>query len=96
MTDEIINYELNNNNLKDLSGTLDDIGQLISYLRDLSRQLVPLVDSLVPLSEMFGYATVLRSQTQGRGNFTMEPSHYVELPKARQDEITGGWNLYWK
>jgi elongation factor G len=45
--------------------------------------------ALVPLSTMFGYATVLRSYTQGRGNFAMEPSHYIELPKSRQDEITG-------
>ena len=45
--------------------------------------------SQVPLSAMFGYATVLRSNTQGRGNFAMEPSHYVELPKSLQEEITG-------
>ena len=45
--------------------------------------------SLVPLSTMFGYATVLRSYTQGRGNFSMEPSHYVELPKSLQEELTG-------
>ena len=45
--------------------------------------------ALVPLSKMFGYATVLRSYTQGRGNFTMEPSHYVELPRNLQEEITG-------
>ena len=50
------------------------------------------IHSIVPLSTMFGYATSLRSNTQGRGNFTMEPSHYVELPKALQEEITGG---YW-
>ena len=50
------------------------------------------INSLVPLSTMFGYATVLRSYTQGRGNYAMEPSHYVELPKALQEEITGG---YW-
>jgi elongation factor G len=49
------------------------------------------INSLVPLSEMFGYATILRSNTQGRGNFSMEPSHYIQLPKALQDEITGGW-----
>jgi len=48
------------------------------------------IDSLVPLSEMFGYATNLRSHTQGRGNFTMEPSHYVQLPQSLQKEITGG------
>ena len=47
------------------------------------------INALVPLSAMFGYATVLRSYTQGRGNFAMEPSHYVELPKALQEEITG-------
>ena len=48
------------------------------------------ISALVPLSTMFGYATVLRSYTQGRGNFAMEPDHYVELPKSLQDEITGG------
>ena len=49
------------------------------------------INALVPLSTMFGYATVLRSYTQGRGIFAMEPSHYVELPKSLQDVITGGW-----
>ena len=47
------------------------------------------INSIVPLSEMFGYATVLRSYTQGRGTFAMEPSHYVEMPKAQQEKITG-------
>ena len=45
------------------------------------------IDANVPLSEMFGYATDLRSKTQGRGQYSMEPSHYVELPKSLQDEI---------
>jgi elongation factor G len=45
------------------------------------------INSFVPLSEMFGYATDLRSKTQGRGNYSMEPSHYVEIPKSIQDEI---------
>lgn len=48
------------------------------------------INATVPLSEMFGYATSLRSNTQGRGTFSMEPSHYIELPKSLQDEITGG------
>ncbi len=43
----------------------------------------------VPLSSMFGYATDLRSKTQGRANYSMEPSHYVELPKNLQDSIIG-------
>ena len=41
----------------------------------------------VPLSEMFGYATDLRSGTQGRGQYTMEPSHYSEVPKSIQENI---------
>ena len=41
----------------------------------------------VPLSEMFGYATVLRSGTQGRGQYTMEPSHYSEVPRSIQEKI---------
>ena len=41
----------------------------------------------VPLSEMFGYATDLRSSTQGRGQYTMEPSHYVEVPKSIMEKI---------
>jgi elongation factor G len=47
------------------------------------------VDANVPLSAMFGYATDLRSKTQGRANYSMEPSHYVELPKSLQEEIVG-------
>ena len=45
------------------------------------------VDALVPLSEMFGYSNDLRSKTQGRGNYTMEPHSYIELPKSIQDKI---------
>jgi elongation factor G len=45
------------------------------------------INALVPLSEMFGYATSLRSNTQGRGNFTMEFDHYEEVPKNIAEEI---------
>ena len=47
------------------------------------------IEANVPLSSMFGYATDLRSKTQGRANYSMEPSHYVELPKSLQDSIIG-------
>ena len=45
------------------------------------------ISSYVPLSEMFGYATELRSRTQGRGQYTMQPSHYEEVPKNIQEKI---------
>ncbi|MBD5160478.1 MAG: elongation factor G [Oscillibacter sp.] len=45
------------------------------------------IDAFVPLSEMFGYATDLRSRTQGRGQYTMEPSHYIEIPKNIREKI---------
>ncbi|MBR3836001.1 MAG: elongation factor G, partial [Clostridia bacterium] len=45
------------------------------------------VDSHIPLSNMFGYATDLRSKTQGRGQYAMEPSHYASVPKSVSDEI---------
>ena len=45
------------------------------------------IDANVPLSEMFGYATALRSRTQGRGQYTMEPSHFAEVPKSILDTI---------
>jgi elongation factor G len=45
------------------------------------------IRSLVPLSEMFGYSTVLRSMTQGRAIYTMELSHYDETPRSVSDQI---------
>ena len=45
------------------------------------------IRSFIPLSEMFGYATDLRSKTQGRGTYSMEPSHYEEVPKSVFDNI---------
>ena len=46
-----------------------------------------IIESNVPLSTMFGYATDLRSKTQGRATYSMEPSHFVELPKSLQDAL---------
>ena len=48
------------------------------------------ISAYVPLSEMFGYATDLRSKTQGRGQYTMQPSHYEEVPKSIMEDIISG------
>ena len=47
------------------------------------------IEAHVPLASMFGYATDLRSKTQGRATYSMEPSHYVELPKNLQETLRG-------
>ena len=65
------------------------MGDVIGDLNSRRGQIIQLearpgaqqIDAYVPLAEMFGYATDLRSRTQGRGQYTMEPSHYVEIPK---------------
>ena len=49
---------------------------------------VVIVDSEVPLSEMFGYSTTLRSLSSGRASYTMEPSHFERVPAKIQEEIT--------
>ncbi len=51
------------------------------------RGAVQAISAAVPLSEMFGYATALRSRSQGRGQYTMQPSHYTEVPKSIQEKI---------
>ena len=71
------------------------MGDVIGDLNSRRGQIIQLearpgaqqIDAYVPLDEMFGYATDLRSRTQGRGQYTMEPSHYVEIPKNIRDKI---------
>ena len=46
------------------------------------------ITAFVPLSEMFGYSTALRSRTQGRGNYVMEPDHFAEVPKSIREKMT--------
>ena len=48
------------------------------------------INAFVPLAQMFGYATDLRSKTQGRGQYSMEPSHYAEVPKSIAESIIAG------
>ena len=58
-----------------------------SVLGMLPRGNAQQIDANIPLSNMFGYATDLRSRTQGRGQYAMEPSHYIELPKSLSEEL---------
>jgi elongation factor G len=80
----------------------DHIGEVISDLNSRRGRIVSLearerlqaIQASVPMAEMFGYATDLRSATQGRGNYSMHYSHYAEVPKTLAEEIvtriTGG------
>jgi elongation factor G len=76
------------------------MGDVIGDLNSRRGQIIKLearpgaqqIDAHVPLAEMFGYATDLRSRTQGRGQYTMEPSHYVEMPKSIRDKIVATRN----
>ena len=52
-----------------------------------AKQGTQVIRGFIPLSEMFGYATALRSKTQGRGTYSMEPSHYEEVPKSILEQI---------
>ncbi len=69
----------------------DVIGDVNSRRGQISgqefRNGVVVIESSVPLSNMFGYATDLRSRTQGRANYSMEPSHYVELPQNLREKL---------
>ena len=69
------------NYLGDVTG---DLSSKRGQINEMSDRLggIKVVDAKVPLSEMFGYATKLRSMTQGRGNFTMEFSSYEETPAS--------------
>ncbi len=69
----------------DVMGDLNSKRGRIQQMSD--RGSVKVIDSLVPLAEMFGYATNLRSMTQGRGNYTMEFDHYEEVPGNVAQEI---------
>ena len=74
--------------LGDVTGDLNSKRGRIESLSD--RIMMKVVDAKVPLSEMFGYVTNLRSMTQGRGTFTMEFSHYEEAPKNIEQLIVEG------
>jgi elongation factor G len=67
--------------LGDLSARRGKIGGM------MQRGEAQVIDATVPLSEMFGYSTKLRSQSQGRASYSMEFAHYEEVPKSKAEEI---------
>jgi len=74
--------------LGDVTGDLNAKRGRIESIDD--RLNVKVIDAKVPLAEMFGYATKLRSMTQGRGTFSMEFDHYEEVPKSIEQMIIEG------
>ena len=71
----------------DLMGNVTARRGIIQGTED--RNGIKVIDANIPLAEMFGYATDLRSRTQGRGNYTMQFSHYYEVPKSVAEKIIG-------
>ena len=71
------------NIMGDLNSKRGQIGQMID------RANAKVIDAMVPLAEMFGYATALRSMSQGRASYTMEFDHYAEVPKSVAEDIIG-------
>jgi elongation factor G len=73
-----------------MGGVIGDItGRRGQILGQLVSPGAAQVDALVPLAEMFGYSNTLRSMTQGRGQYTMEPHSYVDVPKSVSEKIIG-------
>ena len=81
----LVNVIMPDEYLGDVMGDLNSRRGMIQKMEALSG--AQRITAMVPLSEMFGYATELRSRTQGRGQYTMEPSHYSEVPKSIQEKI---------
>lgn len=81
----LVNVIMPDEYLGDVMGDLNSRRGMIQKMEAISG--AQRITAMVPLSEMFGYATELRSRTQGRGQYTMEPSHYSEVPKSIQEKI---------
>ncbi|MBF0369250.1 MAG: elongation factor G [Magnetococcales bacterium] len=82
-----VEVEMPEEYMGDIIGNLNSRRGQIQGMESASGNQVQLVKAMVPLASMFGYATDLRSQTQGRGTFTMQFDHYAEVPTSIADEI---------
>ncbi|MFC1631201.1 elongation factor G [Candidatus Omnitrophota bacterium] len=73
-----------------LGEVIGDLNSRRAQIKSMDQKLnTRVIRGFTPLAEMFGYATVLRSLTQGRGTYTMEPSYYAEVPLDILEKITG-------
>ena len=81
----LVNVIMPEEYMGDVIGDLNSRRGMIKEMEDVSG--AKRITAFVPLSEMFGYATDLRSRTQGRGQYSMEPSHYSEVPKNIMEKI---------
>jgi elongation factor G len=72
----------------DVTGSLSSKRGQIQGTEDIGNG-ITVINALVPLSELFGYTSELRSLTSGRGSANIEPSHYAEVPRSVADEIAG-------
>jgi elongation factor G len=75
-------------NMGDVIGNISSKRGVVREMRD--RVGIKVVDSEIPLASMFGYATELRSMTQGRASYSMEFSHYAEVPRNVATEVIEG------
>ena len=73
----------------DVTGSLSSKRGQIQGTEDLGNG-ITVINALVPLAELFGYTSELRSLTSGRGSASMEPSHYAEVPRNVAEEVAGG------
>lgn len=74
-----------------LGDVIGDLNSRRARIREFEpRGNLQIIKAHVPLAEMFGYATAIRTITSGRGSFSMEPDHFEQVPKAVQDEIVKG------
>ncbi len=73
---------------KYLGDVIGNLQQRRAHIENIAtRQDLHIVQAIVPLAEMFGYATKLRSMTQGRATYTMQFSHYDKVPKEKEEKI---------
>jgi elongation factor G len=73
-----------------LGDVIGDLNSRRSDIKDMSsRGNTKIIEGFVPLAELFGYSTVIRSLTQGRGSYIMEPSFYDRVPAELVDKVIG-------